>query len=95
MVNWSPGFYANSLAEAALEATIWESAPPMPNDVYFEHDQPHPIATLRFTPDLDAAGSPAWSIKSGNTPRTFNSKGAAEYILKWWFKAIEKRQSLK
>ncbi len=95
LLNWRPGMYSNRLAGAVLEASIWEHGPVMPGQQTFrglvEGEEPSPIATLNFGPDLDPSGDAVWATRGTRDQRTFSSKAAADYILNWWLRTIEKQ----
>ena len=95
LLNWRPGMYSNRLAGAVLEASIWEHGPVMPGQQTFrglvEGEEPSPIATLNFGPDLDPSGDAVWATRGTRDQRTFSSKVAADYILNWWLRTIEKQ----
>jgi len=73
-------FYANTLENVYLEATLWHGFPPMRGTVRFE--EPEPYITVKYQFDYLPSKQYVWRQETDSN-RTFSSESLGEEILKW------------
>jgi hypothetical protein len=86
-VNWRLKF-ANTLADADLEATLWQGHPPWPGIWIVE--KPRELATLSFHPDLLQDDTVGWT-PTKDSAGSVTSKAVSDEILRFFLTKVQGR----
>jgi len=79
--------YANSLADAELEASFWRGPPPFPG-LTNNFDESRRLQEIQLLPDLSLSGDAVWRATHSGGVTVMEPIAAAQFILDGWLRIV-------